>query len=725
MIARRRSPFWTAVAVCVLLATAWSCPYPGSAASPGTGTWTVLAPRGASAAASDLFAIQCPAVTVCYALGSPFVGQPGHPTLARTADGGVTWTTLDLATNPYVPNLNVAQPLSCPTPDTCYLLTGTVAGQEVPPTPGTTPVPLGPPEIWVSQDSGHAWVHENPHISGVLQAISCPGAKLCYVVASGAASGSGLAPETLLVTRDGGATWVAMDLSKNATSGPPGMFSCPAADTCYLGATLPVLGEPNTAQALVATHDGGSTWTSFQVGQQAGYQNVSCPSAETCFAAGSTSVAATHDGGRSWETLPAPWQNTGTPWLACPSESSCYAMGYGGIWTSSDGANTWAASETSVGYVGDIACPGTTLCYAVGAAGLVIKTVDGKTWREPTPYTRQSLGSISCPAPRTCYAGGAGGAVLVTTDNGATWIRRRVGAAANAQVSCPAARTCLALTTSIGGSGVSIERTTDGGESWKTLQSYPWAFGGAIRCPTASACFAETFDSRVTVADGLPAGTTLILRTANGGDTWFSYRLPEGYLISSLSCPTARMCMAVGGQSPCNDDARPKSAHNARSERSAPRFPCSEELGWLFATTDGGQHWRRELFRARELYSVSCSGPAECYASGDGVWAETANGGVRWKVTVTSVQTPTSSPSLPLGNLWCTGHSTCWALRGSPYGGAVPVLTTNAGRSWVAITRGLPFTNPTYESGLTALTCHEAGHCLAVGGGGLIVSYSE
>lgn len=694
------------------------------AAGPGAGTWVQQAPHGVPAYVPDLFAVQCPAANECYALGSPPLPTTGQPALLHTTDGGASWTTSSLETTPYVPDRNVAYPLSCPATTTCYLLAGAVTGQGTPQSPGGTPVPSGKAQIWETNDSGRTWTHRSPTAAGTLQAISCPTASLCYVVAAGSPSQDGSTPELLLVTRDGGTTWASRDLSGSVTAGAPAMFTCPDADTCYLGASLPNNGGPPATQALMATHDGGVTWSSWQVGQQLGYRSISCPSADTCYSAGNASVLYTHDGGQTWAWAPAPWQFFGPPFLTCPTTTTCVGFQYfGDAWRTTDGAVTWTR-QTNWPSGNDVACPGPTTCYVVGPGGLVYKTVDGTSWREPTPYTRAPLDTVSCPAAGTCYAGGSRGTVLSTRDSGASWSMHQAGTGDNiSQLSCPAPGTCLALAGSYPSSQSTILKTSDGGRTWQSLKVLPPGFLGQAVCPSTSDCVVAVSSFALNVADGLGTGGELMLRTLDGGRTWSTSALPEGYSVSSLACPSAQECLAVGGQSPCDDSARRGSpTSGTAATRRRPNFPCNEELGWIFASTDGGRHWRRTVFRSQFLTSVSCSSVSDCSVSGDGLWGHTTSGGAHWSFRTS--QSTSLTPSPPINDLSCFSATTCWALRPNVTGGLVPVLTTDSGKTWTAVTRGLAVPSPSYGSGLMAMTCQDVDHCVGVGVGGVIQAYS-
>lgn len=693
-------------------------PSTGHAAAPGSGQWTQQEPRGVSVNQPDLVQIQCPTTRACYVLGSRPISSDSGPgiaqrTFGRTTDGGVTWTSQTLDIPAAQPSQGTTHILACPGEQTCYLLVNASAT----------------PQIWRTDDGGQTWAHEAAPLAGSLQMISCPTTTVCYVAESTPDPAGGNPTQTLLSTRDGGGKWTASDLTSRATVGPPGMLVCPAVDTCYMGASLlgPPGGGQSAVQALVVTHNGGTTWTSWQVGQMSEFSSMACPTADTCYAVGNGTMATTRNGGASWDDSPAPWRYEWQSKLVCASTTACYVLILGtGVWATTDGGISWQSAKIITSYqLVDVACPAVTTCFAVGDAGTVFKTIDGKTWTEPGAPVGGPLDTVSCPAARDCFAGGDPGVILNTMD-GKTWKRDRTMPDFRAlSLACPSTTTCLAAGFGADPSTTQFLRTTDGGASWNSVGSYRSYFpGGRLTCASVSVCFLPLNIGWVTIADGISLGGGNILRTTNGGASWNAYALPEGYSIQSISCPGAQTCVAAGGQEPCNDDlARPTSGNAVKTSpatRRAPHFPCNLELGWLFKTTDGGRTWHRVAFQQLALASVSCGDSSTCFVSGDGIWGRSTDGGSHW----TFAHRQTGPQATPPAELDCLGRTTCWALALNQQGGSTPVLTTDAGRTWKSVTRGLPSTPSNYLTGLHALDCRSVNSCVAVGGEGLIVSYS-
>ena len=660
------------------------------------GTWEQQAPRGAPAVPLPLFQVQCPSTSVCYAVGSPVSGQVlprlRHPILEKTTDGGVTWTSQQLDVDPYPNNSPLASaPLACPSVDLCYLLANT----------GSPPDPQRPPMIWVTEDGGRTWTKHKvgstaalPQVA--LQQIVCPSTRVCYV--SAFRSGQQVR-ENLLITRDGGATWASRTLT--VTDQPIFALACPGIDDCYLSGFLIATGSTRTP-GIAVTHDGGRTWAVSRSRDQRPpvYNSLSCPATNQCYAAAlEGSLLVTQDGGRTWTKVTQ--HNLHPSKITCPTAKNCYAMVGSEVLSTADGGITWEHNSSSAGYsLLDLACPGPTTCYGVGFQGEVVKTSDGRTWHEPTPYTRTTLAAIACPNAIICYAVGVAGTVLTTTDGGATWVRRSSGISAPlTSIACPALLVCFAggfsdpaLPRSV------LLRTTDGGQSWneeKQVGGNFWIV--SVACPRLTACFALTSD---------PARGG-VFSTADGGRTWIRRVLPKTTGVGrSIACATVQWCVALVG------------VNAATSDIGTPGWMGN---GWLFATTDGGRHWRRRVYRGQAFLSVSCPSPTQCYAGGFRIWLRSTSGGQAWTVAHRRFAGRDSVQSLS-----CTGPSMCWglAVRLNELGG-LPVRTSDGGRSWRVVAGNVPVPIPGISSGgLLALTCPRPTRCFAVGSAGLIMAYS-
>ena len=282
-------------------------------------------------------------------------------------------------------------------------------------------------------------------------------------------------------TTDGGRTWQALPLpdgSRVTTS-----LACPAPQRCLVGAApgstagsgAPAGGSPS----ILATTDGGATWSVQPLPGLDQAVAVACATTSRCVVAGVAGgtagsgqgrpvAASTRDGGGSWSAvpLPAPFSPSGTDGLACAPDLTCVMVGTTGFATtpagaaagegvvlhSGDGGATWAAAAVPSGTaaVRSVACtgggrctaiadppaapaPGTTVTDPYGPALALSSADGGATWSAPGSLglVPATLAAISCAAPGTCWAagslrtapasGGSTGVVVATADGGATW----------------------------------------------------------------------------------------------------------------------------------------------------------------------------------------------------------------------------------------------------------------------------------------------------------------
>ena len=144
----------------------------------------------------------------------------------------------------------------------------------------------------MSTDGGATWTQGSvPAGTGILRAARCAGTS-CLAVGTNSTVTSILAdaPGTLLVSLDGGDTWL-------AGTSPGGMgdgaaLACPSTELCAaVGTTW--AGNPAVPQGGVATTvDGGTAWTTPEERYLAeGLADVSCPSAKWCITVGGNSIA--------------------------------------------------------------------------------------------------------------------------------------------------------------------------------------------------------------------------------------------------------------------------------------------------------------------------------------------------------------------------------------------------------------------------------------------------
>jgi photosystem II stability/assembly factor-like uncharacterized protein len=347
--------------------------------------------------------------------------------------------------------------LTCPNASTCY-----VEGN------GATS-PSGPADInslYVSADGASTW-SVLPVPSGVTftSALSCATDTDC--AAGGLYYGR---QPVYLATANGGHSWTVTPLP--ARIGQIFQLDCSLASCRGLGSGTARNNNEEDGLDMVAdarfvtvTAGGHFTVSAFPVG--ASLQDISCPTATECVAAGATGknlqdplVLFSRDNGASWHrgTIRGPFGPAAPPIVTCADATHCqmlgYVMGKGSVTVklgpemsetgplqysvvafSDDGGATWTsrAFPRAIPYpnINDLACPTAETCYAAGGdeipqqigntfnagSSVVAVTHDaGQTWQRITfrvpakvPSGMQgdsflSIGQIQCPLTDTCVA---------------------------------------------------------------------------------------------------------------------------------------------------------------------------------------------------------------------------------------------------------------------------------------------------------------------------------
>ena len=172
-----------------------------------------------------------------------------------------------------------------------------------------------------------------------LYAVAC--SKICVAVG---VSGN------VMASKDGGLTWVR---GASCTANDLNGIACPSSSTCVAAKHViisvacfccgPASGgnvrETNdyllrSGGTIVATTNGGTSWSSRQSGTSAILYGIACPSSATCAAVGDEgTILASTDGGSTWRGVPS---GAFSPLnaIACPTSRSCVVVGaYGSIVT--------------------------------------------------------------------------------------------------------------------------------------------------------------------------------------------------------------------------------------------------------------------------------------------------------------------------------------------------------------------------------------------------------
>jgi photosystem II stability/assembly factor-like uncharacterized protein len=328
------------------------------------------------------------------------------------------------------------------------------------------------------------------------------------------------------------------------------------------------------------------------------------------------------------------------------------------------------------------------------------------------------LGSVVCTSQANCIGVGThvtpgtrhghivsnggqpnGGFAAMTTDRGALWADtpRLVGVKGLDALACATVRTCIA----VGGNPVSkryviykgvVTRTRDGGHTWKVLPTTPKKVGEltSMSCPTAHFCMAVGSSEAIWAS-------AVALVTRSDGQQWTRLTLPKYEpQLELVTCTTAFDCIAEG-------------PHDGQS---------------IIFTSDGGATWTQAQLPTGNypqgvigipiLTGLACMSRTDCVLVGgiegqhgevSGLILSSADGGRSWSYTalpsgaamMNAISCPAAMQCVAVGENFATAENDL-------------ILTTiDGGQHWVA--RPVPAAVIDLES----VSCPTATTCVATG----------
>ena len=323
-----------------------------------------------------------------------------------------------------------------------------------------------------------------------------------------------------------------------------------------------------------------------------------------------------------------------------------------------------ASAAKPVDKLAAVSCPTRSTCVAVGTvrsgSGMLAERWNGRRWAvmklaRPAGATSAGLTGVSCTSAVACTAvgwdyGPSGTGTLAERWNGRTWTIQPTPSPGNegipfAAVSCGSATSC----TVVGyydfndpGTGSSTLAEHWDGHSWRTQSVPPAGDPGAdltsVSCRPV-ACTATGY--YLGQSDEGPGSAPLALRW--NGATWAVQSTPgdatqnEISALNGISCPSARVCTAVG-----------------ISYAGGPLV-----LRW------NGTTWHSQVVRAGySLDAVSCASGTACLAIG----STAANGSTaaeRWNGRTwasRTIRVPSGARGLSLPAVSCSSASRCTAV---------------------------------------------------------------
>jgi hypothetical protein len=434
--------------------TAVSCVGPTSCAAVGTtnlgvallevgSTSTWKGTLASAVTGSSLASVSCAGVGSCVAVGT-------HGTGWAERLSGKTWTA-----DTVLPSTAPLTSLSC-TPDSSVCTA------------------WGPGPVIETLSAGTWSLISTPGLTPTSQPVagSCSSATVCVAVEA-----TGLnAPHAVAVLTGSGAIWTSSFLPGPAYAGLD-QVSCSSVRCVGVGRYY----DASATQYAVVVELSAGHWVPVTYPLPTFYlfhPSVSCTARTCVVVSGQSAAVSTTE--RTWtvQSLPTPTGFTGyldADAVSCPSAGTCVAVGTtlgagNGLFAESLAGGIWSAtllpSTLGNGTLGGVSCVSAVSCTAVGTGGTggiqaLVERLAGATWSEDvlppaTGATFGQLNDVSCTTTTECVAVGAwfpsfggSGSPLAAVLSGGTWTQTRVTAPVTAfgfsSVSCPSTGTCDAI----------------------------------------------------------------------------------------------------------------------------------------------------------------------------------------------------------------------------------------------------------------------------------------
>ena len=491
--------------------------------------------------------------------------------------------------------------------------------------PGTICLsPTIAPPCWsviTTADGGRTWqdrlsVAGNQLGTAPVMSLQAIDDQVAWVVVSTAACAIQGCIGELRVTRDGGHTW-SIQLSRERGLGPVRFAS---AARGWIAATRP--GDANGGADVLATSDGGTTWTTAY--------RAATPVIGIDAASEREAWILTRDGG-----------------YCTSSNCSSYEL-----WHTSDGGATWASlgnpkdqATCSAGHLrGPVFASASTgwMAISLGAGGagtptggLMRSSDGGRTW--DCRSALQNVNYVSAADPRAVWVrSDPGGAslkgstpMLMATENGGdTWqaVAIVLRSALPRPASGPVRMSTLTFTDAQHGwllrpGRHELDRTLDGGDSWLPA-GYPsdvelTGVGFVDRTDGFASGWVVNDPQGCNSTAASPRCRVRLYRSIDGGDSWIP--IFDHADLGAVSIVDFRTVFAVAAVADCN--GYPDS--------------CGSDL---WRTADGGATWSVVSRSSTPIWDVRFADAHEGYLSrldgsglaGTGVIAHTADGGATW-----------------------------------------------------------------------------------------------
>jgi len=300
-----------------------------------------------------------------------------------------------------------------------------------------------------------------------------------------------------------------------------------------------------------------------------------------------------------------------------------------------------------------------------------VASYDGSSWSRFTTIPHHgSVQGLSCASSSFCAAVDLGGDVIAF--DGRHWRKHRVDGSELVEIDCPSSKFCVALD----GRGRAIIWD---GDQW----SRPTAVSSDHRTFAALDCFAATFCEAVTVSPTVHHAPTPADSYTYNGHRWRGNGTAPRH-TTSISCPAAGFCVAVGGVNAATFDGHAWSSPTVVSDDSPLQSVICASADFCLAGTYyywsgtyvlNGTTWSRTADPPVEITGVlagACFGTGKCIVASRSGTVATYDAGA-WKSQglidsaprfITSIECPTES--FCLAENWQSEQLELHADRWSP-----------------------------------------------------------
>jgi len=283
----------------------------------------------------------------------------------------------------------------------------------------------GATNVWVvgvctivgTRDSGVTWREYGLDMSEGLFAVAFPDATHGWAVGMQGA---------ILATDNGGATW--RKQSTGCNDWFSGVAFSDVAHGWVVGSPAGADDLPTDGNTILATADGGVTWSRQRSGTNAQLEAVSFVDRTHGWAVGDDGVVlATADGGSTWRTQRSPQSGQfGLNGVTFIDIAHGWAVGFATVLATTDGGATWRKQNTREnGFWRDVTFHDASHGWVVGWEGIILATTNGgTTWSRQDSGTAENLNAIAFRDASHGWAVGEKGIILATTNGGQTWSKR-------------------------------------------------------------------------------------------------------------------------------------------------------------------------------------------------------------------------------------------------------------------------------------------------------------